>query len=423
MSQPPGFPGSPPPAPDGPQSSGQPPSQAPGPGRPPRPGGSGWEPAPTRPMPTHSATQPFPAPRSPVGASGGPAGAEGSTGRPEKPPNGNKVRLIVGAVVLALVLLVVGGLLFNNYQARVAEERAAAAARAELARQESAAKASAQGYLTALTESAADKALSYAVSAPEGDNELMSRDVLLEANKRAAISGVGVDEAKLTETAPGNWTEGTVKVRYTIGDQPQTVDLPLRRIGADWKLEAVTAPVSLGLTGPERLVNGVPVLPGDYNLFPGSYSITSTNPLVALTTTEFVLTSPVAEATDWAPEIVITDEGTQQSLEASKQAVADCLQLKELAPPACPFIRWAEEGLAINQSTIRYTLKNDPWTDVRFQFDAATMTATTTVDVTHEIQAQATQNGRTGSLVPQTQTRPAFITVNLAEGEPQVSFS
>jgi hypothetical protein len=419
MSQPPGSPGAPqqgpggpPQYPGGPRPSSQPPSQ-------------GW-PSTNPHVPANPPTQPFPAARGPVF---GPPGSD-SQQPGKKPRNTKKLGLIIGASILALVLVVVGVILAVNYQTRVAEQRAAAAAaqaaeerEVELTRQESAVQASAQGFLNALTQGDPEAALSFAAASPEGNNELLSRDVLFEANKRAPLTGVSVDEPALTESAPSTWTEGTVKVRYSIGDQPQSVDLPVRKVGADWKIDKVAAPVQLGLSGPDRLVNGVTVPPGEYNLFPGSYSVTSTNPLVTLSTTEYILGSPVDSFTNWESDVVLSEEGNNQTLEASKRAVDQCLQSRELAPANCPFIQWSEDGLTIDQSTIRYTLKNDPWAGVQFQFNAGTMTATTSVTVEHEIRADATQNGRTGTLVPATQSRPAHISVKLGSGTPEVTFT
>lgn len=351
---------------------------------------------------------------------------------PEKEPrNTKKLAIIIGASVLALILIVVGAVLFRNHQTRVAEERAAEAARiaeeqrlAELDRQETAAETSVEGFMTALTESDAEKALTFAASTPEGNNDLLTREVLTEANRKAALTGVTVDDSTLTESTPGTWTEGTVKLRYSIGDQAQTVDLPVRKVGEEWKVDQVSAPVKLGLTGPERLVNGARVRPGAYNLFPGAYSVTSANPLVGLEQSDFVLASPVDPSTDWESNAVLSDEGRNQTLDASRRAVDECLKSKELSPPNCPFIRWAEaDGLVIDKPSLRYTLKNDPWRDVQFRFSAGTMTASTTVTIDHEINAQATQNGRRGTLEPKTQSRPAFISVKLGDGTPQVSFT
>lgn len=402
MSQPPGFPGAPQHGPGSPQQE---------PGSPQGPDDPALGPGSAQSSPA--------APDQP--------GPGGDPPERNKPATAQKVGLILGAAVLALAVLIGGGALFAKYQderADLAAGQAEADHRAELTRQESAVQVAAQDFLTALTEADADKALSFAAAPPEGNNELLSRDVLLEANRRAAITVVSVEEPTLTESAPGTWTEGTVKVRYSLGDQPQVVDLPVRKVGTEWKIDGVAAPVELGLTGPERLVNGVTVAPDDYNLFPGSYSVTSANPLVSLTTTEFVLAAPSDTVTDWSSDATLSEEGTNQSLEASKHAVEQCLQRRELAPPECPFILWSEDdGVVIDKSTLRYTLKNDPWADAQFSFDADSMTATARVPVEHEIQAEATHNGTSGALIPQTQSRPTNIHVNLREGTPQVTFS
>ncbi|MDO5500410.1 MAG: hypothetical protein Q4F67_12110, partial [Propionibacteriaceae bacterium] len=208
-------------------------------------------------------------------------------GPPAKPRDPKRTALIVGASALVLALVVVGAVLFRNHQARLAEERAAEAARiaeeervAELGRQESAAGSTAQGFLDALVAANAEQALTFAAAEPEGNNELLTNEVLTEANNRAAFTGVSVDTTTLTEESPGVWNTGTAQVRYSIGDQPQTVDLPLRKVDGVWKVDRVTAPVELGLNGPDRVVNGATVRPGAYNMFPGSYSVGSANPLI-----------------------------------------------------------------------------------------------------------------------------------------------
>lgn len=350
-----------------------------------------------------------------------------STTAPPKPRrNPTKILLIVGAAVLALVLVGIGILLFRNHQAEVAAEQARIAEeqrKAEETRQVAAAGLTAQGFMDALGQGDAEKALAFAATAPEGDNTLLSRDVLAEANKRAAVSGVTVDETVLTEEIPGVWNTGTATVTYSIGDQPQTIDLPLRKVGDEWKLDQVSAPVKLGLNGPDRMVNGVTVRPGAYNMFPGSYSVTSTNPLIGLDRTEFVLNAPTATDTDWEPEPVLSDEGRNRSIEAGKRIIDDCMKAKELAPANCPFIQWREEGLTIDKATINYTLKNDPWKDVEFRFNGATMTASATVQVTNEIRASATKDGRRGTLVPASQTNPAGVVIKLGSGTPEASFT
>ena len=80
-------------------------------------------------------------------------------------------------------------------------------------------------------------------------------------------------------------------------------------------------------------------------------------------------------------------------------------------------------AVVIDKSTIQYTLVGDPWANVDFRFYGGTMTAATTVDITHRIDAQATQNGVRGTLQASERTLPAYITVDLAQGTPQVSFS
>ncbi|HHV22368.1 MAG TPA: hypothetical protein GXZ30_12685 [Propionibacterium sp.] len=411
MSQPPGFGG---PSPQWPHGGG--------------PGGPPHQPWPHQPQQQNPgfdlhSTQLYPTGQPPGGQQFHGAGTPPPT---KGPRNTKKIVLIVIAALLALILAIVGILLFRNHQERVAEEEARVAAeqrKVEESRQATDAGATAEAFFEALAQSDADKALTFAAETPEGNNDLLTRDVLMEANKRAALTGVGVDETRLTEETPGVWNTGTATVSYSLGEDPQTIDLPLRRVGAEWKVDQVAAPVNLGLNGPDRLVNGVTVPPGAYNLFPGSYSVTSTNPLIGLDRTEFVLDAPTASDTDWEPEPVLSDEGRTRSIEAGRRIIDDCMKVKELQPENCRFILWEEQGLTIDRSSITYTLKNDPFQDVEFRFNGATMTATATVPVTNEIRATATQNGRRGTLVPTQQTNTIGIAVKLGSGTPEASFT
>lgn len=334
--------------------------------------------------------------------------------------------LIVAAGLTALVLVVVGALLVRDHQSRAEEERAVAAAQQEAearAAEEATAASVARGYLDALAASDAERALTFAAAPPDGNNDLLNQDVLADANDRAPLTGVDIGEVTLTEVKPGVWATGTVQARYAIGDQPQAVDLPVRKVDDGWKLDRVTAPVELGAFEPDRLVNGLIARPGAYNLFPGSYSVTSTNPLIALEPGAFVLPSPIDPNTEWMPKPVLSDQGRTQSLEASKRAVNDCLQSKELKPPNCPFIFWEPGALQIDESTITYSLTNDPWANVTFDFYAGDLTARSTVQVAQRIEAQAVKDGVRGTLQPSEQTNPANLVVNLAAGTPEVSFS
>lgn len=411
MSQPPGF-GSGPQWPQGPGA-------APGPGP--------WGPAGPAGPPQGPPTQSYPT--TPL-ARGPQFDGAGPRRQQPEPRNTKKIALIVAAAVLALALVIVGAVLFRNHQQRVAQERAAEAARiaeeerkAEQGRQELAAGATAQGFLEALAGSDAEKALALAAEQPTGNSELLSRDVLLEANKRAALTGVVVDATTLTEESPGVWNTGTAAVRYSIGDQPQTVDLPLRRVAGEWKVDQVSAAVDLGSTGPDRKVNGVTVKPGVYNLFPGSYSVTSANPLVGLDRTEFVLASSSDPRTDWDPELVLSEEGRNRSIEAGKRALDECMKVRELKPPSCPFIAWEEGDLVIDKSSLRFTLKNDPFKDITFRFNGANLTASANFEVTQEIRGMATKNGNRAPLIPSTQTNPARLRVQLGSGTPEASFA
>ncbi|OYN98055.1 hypothetical protein CGZ95_12635 [Enemella evansiae] len=353
--------------------------------------------------------------------------------QPKQPadPKRKKILIGAGAAVLALILIIGGVVLWNDYQTKQEQARAAEAARVaeenrrnEEKKQSEAATGAVQTFLQALADSDAEKALGYAKEKPTENAQLLTRDVLIEANKRAALKVGKLEPARVTENSQGEWDTGKVPATVTVGDKEQTVEFAVSRVGADWKLDKPTAKIDLGLDGPERLVNGAKVPPGSYEMFPGSYSVTSTNPLISFTSTEFAFTDPANPGVSWEADAVLSEEGTKQASAATRAAIDACLQKREMTPPDCPFVSWrVAADTRVNNDSIRYTLKNDPTANLNWRFSGSTMSATTTASVQYELRADATKNGAPGYIQPTTQTRSAYTTVKLASGRPEVSFS
>lgn len=352
---------------------------------------------------------------------------------PKQPGDPKRKRLLIGigAAVVALILIIGGVVFYNDYQTKQEQARAAEAARVaeenrrnEQKKQAQAASGAVQGYLQALADADADKALGYAKDKPTENIQLLTRDVLLEANKRAAIKVGQLEPAAVTENSQGVWATGKVPAKFALGDKEQTVEFPVTRVGDDWKLDRLSAKIDLGLNGPERLVNGVRVAPGSYEMFPGSYSVTSANPLIRFDGTEFSFADPADPKVSWDEDAVLTDEGKKQSTEALRGAINACLQKKELAPADCQFMRFREaNGIKVNPSTIRYTLKNDPYSNLNWRFSSGTMSASTAVSLTIELNATASQNGNTGTLQPVTGSGVVSVTAKLADGRPTIVFN
>ena len=432
------------PGPQGPGPQGPPPGPPPGPQGPP-PGGHG--PGPQQgPGPQWRPDGTFGQPSQPL--SGGAGGGGPWRGQPEQlqqPPAPNqpqqpkqptdpkrkKLLIGAGAAVLALILIIVGAVLWNDYQTKQEQARAEEAARvaAENRRQEqqkqaTAASGAVQAFLQALADSDAEKALGYAKEKPTENTQLLTREVLAEANKRAAITVGPLEPAAVTEGAQGEWDTGTVQAKYRIGDKDQTVEFPVSRVGQDWKLDKPTAKVDLGLDGPERVVNGAKVPPGSYEMFPGTYSVTSANPLIGFSGGDFTLADPGDPNVDWTADAVLTEEGKKQSSDATRAAIDACMRKRELNPPDCPFIGGrVEPNVQLDNSTIRWLLKNDPMAGVNWRFSDSTMSAAASVPVASELQASLTVGGRRGNIVPETRTRTAYVTVKLADGRPAVVFN
>ncbi|GAB3713775.1 hypothetical protein [Mariniluteicoccus flavus] len=409
-----------------------------GPGGPGGQGAPGWGPGPGSPQPGPGFGQPGPGFGQPGPGFGQPGpGPQGSwpggpgqgfpTGpqQPVPPPRPPKdpaaaartKKIVLGAIaaVVALVALLVGIFAYQANQKKLAAQRAEEARVAEENRQKASAGDTVKAFYDALVAGDVDKALALAAAPPSGATDLLTKEVLAEAMKKAPITGHTVTPGSVTPTS------ATVTAAYRIGEKSITTAHELVKSGDAWKLKATSAEVGVGSSGPNRLVNGKEVKPGRYQLFPGGYAVTSTNPFLEVKSGEFVVESVGEPNADSRPTFAVNENGKREAVEAAKRALADCLKRKELTPSGCPMIRWrADDGTVPDLSSLTYTLKNDPWANVTPL--AIGTTVRFTITTTISIGGSGTKQGRSATLSG-TATNVNSARIDFSTGQPQVTFT
>ncbi len=247
------------------------------------------------------------------------------------------------------------------------------------------------GYLQALADQDPDKAIGYLEDEP-ADKTFLSREVLAVSAKRAAISAVDVPEVtdKYAYKVPAT---------YQLGDRSVTEDYSVTEVGGAWKVSRAVTELDLSYQRDDTLpmkINGVEVKEDKVSLFPGYYAFTTDNAYVNFgSSNTLTLTGP----SDYkSPRLTptLTKDGKAAFVKATKAAFGKCLDQRKLRPSGCPNKLKEASGQKIKESSIRWSVSNDPFKNVRPTLDSTDPTSVSArFPTTYRIRATGTQNGRT----------------------------
>jgi len=405
----PGQPGFQPHAPYGQQAPGGPPGpygqqpgpygQQPGPtyGQPGQPGPSGPQGQPGPYGPQHGGPGPYGAGQPPYGAQPGGPGGPGQPGQPYgfvpggpgpygpqgrgSGPRGSgtgarksKLPLILGAAGAALLLIVVVALaaLSGRDDETAGGTSGPSSDPAGSASAPAAAKPSdaVRGFLEAVAANDGEKAAAY-LEDPPADKTFLAREVLEASAKKGAITDIDVPE--VTDKYAYK-----VSASYRVGEEQVSDDYSVTGSGGAWKLSRALTAIDLSYLRDETLpmlINGVEVTTDEVSLLPGTYAFTTKSRWITYgDKAQVTLTGP----SDYdSPRLTPTlnPDGKAEFLERTKAAFEKCLDQHKLAPKGCPNRLDLRSGQKVDQSTIRWSLTNNPFRNARVTLDSSDPTA------------------------------------------------
>lgn len=350
----------------------------------------------------------------PAGPQPGPGGVPG--GQPPRKSSGARIGLIIGAIVLALVIIGVGASVLLNRSTDTASDPVDPPATGGTGGGGGPTGASAPptqassvpppvstqadqavlAYLDALAAGQASVALSLAQEQP-ADTTFLTDAVLADSLKRAPITDIKV-------TPQANEYDTSIAATYKIGDQLVNEKFNVQKQDDNYLLYRVTQDVNVDSLRNRTLpflVNGVEVKTDNIDLFPGSYVFSSGNENVDYGSGEpLLIKSPndYPNAYDYRP--TITAAGTKAMVAAAKAKLTACAKEAKFKPSGCEFLYiQARSGQKLIESSIKRKILEDPLANVEPRLDYADPSVGEfSFTVRWEATLRGTDNGRTGRL-------------------------
>jgi len=177
-----------------------------------------------------------------------------------------------------------------------------------------------QLFYQALADGDAATALDQLATAPSS-TALLTDEVLAQSQKAAAIRSITTTVSSSTKD------EAEVVVKYKMGNQEVEQTLTVRKTDNGWKLVTGTAEVDLAGAGTGTLplaVNDTPLTAGGaVVVFPGTYTLSTTTPLVALSNNTFSVTD-LASVQVGTVTATLTAQGDRAVHQALRDSVDAC---------------------------------------------------------------------------------------------------
>lgn len=321
QSQPGGQPGGPQPGPQagGPQLGGQPQGSY-GPGMPPQgPGPYGGQP-----QPGGTFGQPG------VGYMPG-AAFNGAPAAPKK--RSWKLPIIIGSIVLALII---GCIITMILTGGSAEKKT---------------KEAVKNYLTAISESDANKAKKY-LSSSMSDTSLLTDEVLKDSNSRAPMSNISV-----SDPTQGNGSSMyEVPATYTIGGTTVTTNFKVSYY-SDATIYSDDYLSLSAFDGIDITVNGVKPSTNMPYIFPGDYLITTVNQYLTVTNGDVEAYDPEEDSTTGSnrPELAVSDAGVQMFREKVIGEAQTCLSSTKIDPGCGAKLADLSSGGQVKEDSVHRT--------------------------------------------------------------------
>lgn len=289
-----------------------------------------------------------------------------------QPPKKSKTPLIIGAAVLALVLIgtIIGvAVVRGGGEDPVAGGGAGGGGGASSAPAESKLPSDAvRGYLEALAAGDATAALGYATTAPS-DTTFLTNEALAASLKAGPITAINVPEVN-DEYAY------QVAASYKIGSQAVNADFSVEKDGDVWKLREVA--YDLTLTSVQNktlplLINGISAEADKVAVFPGTYVFTTGLKTVDYGKANKLLVKSTSDYPEGMADIqpTITSAGEKAFTDAVEDSLDTCMKSKKVKNANCPNSFDRITGAQPDNGTLKWSYDKDALDNMDVRLDYA----------------------------------------------------
>ena len=337
------------------------------------------------------------------GSYGGPPGRYGAPARraPQQPKGSGlkgrgKILIIVGAAVLAVILIAVLAVVLTTRGAPSANPQPGSSTAGQQTNPPSTAPQktprpsdAVAAYLQALVAGDATAALSYAAD-PAPTGPMLTNAVLAKSQQRAPLTGIDVPVVE-------DQNAKSVSATYTLGNSAVSESFDVVKVGSTWKLSRAVKDLDLSfiVDGPFPLkINGVKVAQQSVAVLPGSYAFSTGLPYVSYGSKNVVLVkSPFAEANTYNIQSQLTNAGKKAAVSAAKKSYNKCLKAHSLTPKNCP--QKFNSKYRYDKSTITWTEAGNPFRKTEVTFSGSQ--ARIQIPLNLKLSGSCTYQGRSGN--------------------------
>jgi hypothetical protein len=210
-----------------------------------------------------------------------------------------------------------------------------------------------QEYLDAVASGDATTALLYSQAQPT-NTRFVSDDFL-----KAAITANPLTDIKVS-AQPNPSSPATIQATYSLGGLAVEASFTVRQYDRTWRLDGGFITLNLF----NLLTKGVPLTINDsplgadqkIDLFPGIYTLASTNPMLRLDNSTFTIGYPESSPTFDQMRFVLSDQALTDIHQAAKLKLDTCLASHDLQPAGCGFGYAGATNGTVDQNTLQWTL-------------------------------------------------------------------